>query len=171
VFAWWVPVDHGNEIQSDSATFDLGIYAEQCRHNDGSGMNDEDTGEPGGEPGDDNGDGSQAISFLAACVEEGTDVDTDITVTNVLETDDDGDPTAVEWETGDPIDVFVAKYSTYFTTYFYDDPVTSGTAVTGENGDFANGTVETTSQFSETDQTASDPCPDGYESAGDKLEF
>jgi len=38
VFAWWVPVDHGNEIQSDSATFDLGLYTEQCRHNDGSGM-------------------------------------------------------------------------------------------------------------------------------------
>jgi len=40
-FAWWVPVDHGNEIQSDSATFDLGLYTEQCRHNDGSGMNNE----------------------------------------------------------------------------------------------------------------------------------
>jgi len=38
-FAWWVPVDHGNQIQSDSATFDIGLYAEQCRHNDGSGMN------------------------------------------------------------------------------------------------------------------------------------
>jgi hypothetical protein len=36
-FAWWVPVDHGNEIQSDSATFDLGLYAEQCRHNAGEG--------------------------------------------------------------------------------------------------------------------------------------
>jgi len=40
-FAWWVPTDHGNEIQSDSATFDLGFYTEQCRHNDGSGMNNE----------------------------------------------------------------------------------------------------------------------------------
>ena len=30
---WWVPVDHGNEIQSDSVTFDLGLYTEQCRHN------------------------------------------------------------------------------------------------------------------------------------------
>jgi len=171
VFAWWVPVDHGNEIQSDSATFDLGLYAEQCRHNDGSGMNDEPTGDPGGDPDDDNGDtgdveGAQAISFLAACVEEGTDVSTDITVTNVLGTDDDGDATAVEWETDDPVDVFVAKYSTYFTTYFYDTPVTSGTAVTGENESFANGFVETTSQFSETDQSPSDPCPDGYESAG-----
>ncbi|GAB3322348.1 CalY family protein [Haloplanus salinarum] len=38
-FAWWVPVDHGNEIQSDQAEFDLGFYTEQCRHNDGSGMN------------------------------------------------------------------------------------------------------------------------------------
>jgi predicted ribosomally synthesized peptide with SipW-like signal peptide len=33
--AWWVPVDHGNEIQSDSVTFDLGLYTEQCRHNTG----------------------------------------------------------------------------------------------------------------------------------------
>jgi len=37
-FAWELPVDHGNEIQSDSVTFDLGFYTEQCRHNDGSGM-------------------------------------------------------------------------------------------------------------------------------------
>jgi hypothetical protein len=36
-FAWWVPVDHGNEIQSDSATFSLGLYTEQCRHNQGAG--------------------------------------------------------------------------------------------------------------------------------------
>ena len=38
-FAWWVPVDHGNEIQTDQVEFDLGFYTEQCRHNDGSGMN------------------------------------------------------------------------------------------------------------------------------------
>jgi len=38
-FAWWVPVDHGNQIQSDIVEFDLGFYTEQCRHNDGSGMN------------------------------------------------------------------------------------------------------------------------------------
>jgi hypothetical protein len=40
-FAWWVPVDHGNEIQTDQVEFDLGFYTEQCRHNDGSGMNNE----------------------------------------------------------------------------------------------------------------------------------
>jgi predicted ribosomally synthesized peptide with SipW-like signal peptide len=40
-FSWWLPTDHGNEIQSDSVAFDLGFYTEQCRHNDGSGMNNE----------------------------------------------------------------------------------------------------------------------------------
>jgi len=39
--SWWLPLDHGNEVQSDSASFDLGFYTEQCRHNDGSGMNNE----------------------------------------------------------------------------------------------------------------------------------
>ena len=37
-FRWELPVDHANQIQSDGLTFDVGFYAEQCRHNDGSGM-------------------------------------------------------------------------------------------------------------------------------------
>jgi predicted ribosomally synthesized peptide with SipW-like signal peptide len=37
-FAWWLPVDHANEIQTDRITFDVGFYTEQCRHNDGSGQ-------------------------------------------------------------------------------------------------------------------------------------
>jgi predicted ribosomally synthesized peptide with SipW-like signal peptide len=40
-FSWWLPLDHGNEVQSDSATFDIGFYTEQARHNDGAGMNNE----------------------------------------------------------------------------------------------------------------------------------
>jgi predicted ribosomally synthesized peptide with SipW-like signal peptide len=40
-FQWWLPIDHGNEVQGDSVTFDLGFYTEQCRHNDGDGMNNE----------------------------------------------------------------------------------------------------------------------------------
>jgi len=36
-FHWELPVDHANEVQSDGVTFDVGFYAEQCRHNDGSG--------------------------------------------------------------------------------------------------------------------------------------
>jgi predicted ribosomally synthesized peptide with SipW-like signal peptide len=34
-FEWWLPVNHANEIQGDSVSFDLGFYTEQCRHNDG----------------------------------------------------------------------------------------------------------------------------------------
>ncbi|QSG11728.1 vWFA domain containing protein [Halapricum desulfuricans] len=42
-FAWYLPVDHANEIQTDSAMFDIGFYTEQCRHNDGAGMPPETT--------------------------------------------------------------------------------------------------------------------------------
>jgi hypothetical protein len=41
--SWWLPVDHANEIQTDSVTFDLGFYTEQCRHNTGAGMEPETT--------------------------------------------------------------------------------------------------------------------------------
>ena len=36
--AWWVPEDVGNEIQSDSVSFDLGFVTEQCRNNDNPGQ-------------------------------------------------------------------------------------------------------------------------------------
>ena len=49
-FAWYLPVDHANEIQTDSVMFDLGFYTEQCRHNDGEGMAPETpTPEPNGD--------------------------------------------------------------------------------------------------------------------------
>jgi Ca-activated chloride channel family protein len=34
---WELPVDVGNEVQTDGVVFDVGFYAEQCRHNDGTG--------------------------------------------------------------------------------------------------------------------------------------
>jgi hypothetical protein len=37
-FAWWVPIDVGNEIQGDSVEFDLAFLAEQCRNNDDPGQ-------------------------------------------------------------------------------------------------------------------------------------
>ena len=43
-FAWYLPVDHANEIQTDSVQFDVGFYTEQCRHNDGVGMETETLG-------------------------------------------------------------------------------------------------------------------------------
>jgi predicted ribosomally synthesized peptide with SipW-like signal peptide len=38
--AWWLPVDHANEVQSDTVTFDLGLYTEQCRHNRADGRSE-----------------------------------------------------------------------------------------------------------------------------------
>jgi hypothetical protein len=35
---WELPADRGNEVQTDGATVDLGLYTEQCRRNDGSGV-------------------------------------------------------------------------------------------------------------------------------------
>ncbi|AOW80093.1 von Willebrand factor type A [Halodesulfurarchaeum formicicum] len=40
-FAWYVPPEVGNEIQTDAVEFDLGFYTEQARHNDGAGMGNE----------------------------------------------------------------------------------------------------------------------------------
>lgn len=40
---WWFPVDHANEAQTDSISFDLGFYCEQCSANDGDGMAPETT--------------------------------------------------------------------------------------------------------------------------------
>jgi len=39
--AWWLPTDVGNEVQGDSVSFDLGFYAEQCRHNEQPEPNDQ----------------------------------------------------------------------------------------------------------------------------------
>lgn len=38
-FSWWVPTDVGNQIQSDSVSFDLGFTAIQCRNSNGSFAN------------------------------------------------------------------------------------------------------------------------------------
>jgi predicted ribosomally synthesized peptide with SipW-like signal peptide len=45
-FEWWLPIDHANQIQTDRASFDVGFYTEQCRHNDGSGQAPETTSTP-----------------------------------------------------------------------------------------------------------------------------
>jgi predicted ribosomally synthesized peptide with SipW-like signal peptide len=76
---WWLPIDHGNEVQSDSATFDLGFYTEQCRHNDGSGMNADEV----------DGTVEQSVDISAANVSDGTGEQiVDITVGS----EDDGEP-------------------------------------------------------------------------------
>lgn len=38
-FAWWLPPEVENVVQSDSYGFEIGFYAEQCRHNDNPAPN------------------------------------------------------------------------------------------------------------------------------------
>jgi hypothetical protein len=188
-FEWWLPVDHANEIQSDSVSFDLGFYTEQCRHNDGSGR----MGNDGGGQDDDDDDGGDeqngvegdgAISFLAACVETGREVSAEAArfrVTDVLDSDDEGEPTAVAWASDVDLDSVTAFYGSStepqgpkFTTYIFETPQGSGTVVTGADADGTiaagdeDGSPETTpfskgkNKPSDEDQTPDEPCPDGY---------
>jgi len=165
VFAWWVPVDHGNEIQTDTATFDLGLYAEQCRHNDGSGMNDEPIGGPGGEPGDI--EGTQSISFLAACVDAPDETASFIDQNEwiVYDSDEDG-PTATEWRTDNPITALTVKYAQKYTTYYYPDGATSGIVATGADDPDGNPVTTNVTQ----DRPANDPCPN-VDAQGNQKEY
>jgi predicted ribosomally synthesized peptide with SipW-like signal peptide len=180
-FEWWVPREVGSEIQTDSVSFDLGFYTEQCRHNDGSGF-----GTPGGGPGngddDDNGDdtpgGDGDISFLAACVDADRAGDFSQDEVNFQITDAT-DPSAVGWAADVGVDSVVAYFGGQFTTYVFEEPQTSGTAVAGEDDDssFAEESptaasvdpgVETTTlrpkeDQTEATQTQSEPCPPGYD--------
>ncbi|APE95373.1 SipW-dependent-type signal peptide-containing protein [Halodesulfurarchaeum formicicum] len=58
-FEWELPGEEvGNEIQTDSAVFDLGFYTEQARHNDGAGQSiDENDTQDGDHGTDENGTG------------------------------------------------------------------------------------------------------------------
>lgn len=46
---WELPVDHANELQTDSVRFDLGFYTEQCRHNSGGSQDDQVFADPLGD--------------------------------------------------------------------------------------------------------------------------
>jgi predicted ribosomally synthesized peptide with SipW-like signal peptide len=182
-FEWWVPRDVGSAIQTDSVSFDLGFYTEQCRHNDGTGF-----GTPGGGPDDgdgdedddgDNGDGTDGVSFLAACVaDDRSDIAADVELeASVI----DSGPTLVGWSTDDvPVDAMVAYQGGRFTTYTFDESQAAGVVEVGadENGNFddVDGESPQTTiwrpQQDETEETQrpSDPCPLGYVE-GDRIEF
>ncbi|QHS18403.1 hypothetical protein GWK26_14030 [haloarchaeon 3A1-DGR] len=55
---WWLPCTVGNEVQTDSVGFDLGFYAEQCRHNDSPGIENATGTGDGNATGTEDGSGS-----------------------------------------------------------------------------------------------------------------
>jgi Ca-activated chloride channel family protein len=153
-FEWWLPVDHANEIQTDSVTFDLGYYTEQCRHNDGRMGNDDGGAGGGGGPDDGtDGVGDKAISFIAWCT-SGDASALNPTVDEELAFDDNGDPSSVRWSTDAGVDKVVVFYANRVTTYEYDGTVTSGVATTGDTGS------NVTDEDADLQDDANNPCGD-----------
>lgn len=141
---WTCPDDTGNVVQGDSFQFDLVFHARQCRHNDGRYN-------PCAR--------RKGISFVSFCAGDG--VAADAVRIDGVSFNDKGEPISVTWSSETPIDTVVLKYSTLFEN-FHVDGATSGTVTVGA-GD------EVVSQFTQNEQTPSDPCPDGE--SGIKFEY
>jgi hypothetical protein len=105
-FQWWLPIDHGNEVQGDSVSFDLGFYTEQCRHNDGSGQgmgNDGDNGDNGddGDDGDDTPTEPDTTEVtVSAFPDQGDDLGATIEVVEVTFTGGLGSFVSTDWSVG-----------------------------------------------------------------------
>jgi predicted ribosomally synthesized peptide with SipW-like signal peptide len=85
-FAWWIPIDHGNEIQSDTASFSLGLYTEQCRHNNGEGMNNDAVDED--QTDDESGESDDGTAALDVYTGQSSD---ELVAEFTVGGDDDGD--------------------------------------------------------------------------------
>ena len=156
VFEWTIPKSVGNEIQTDRVEFGLTFYAQQARHSDGieNPCDDRDTNNGN----DDSNDNTtrKAISFVAFCVDEGELSPEDMDV-SVVETNEDGEPLAVDWESKTRIDRVVLK--------------SRGGPMAIEN--FPGGTTGRTAVGAGSErvdrQNHSNPCPNSTESQ--KFEF
>ena len=150
VFEWTIPNSVGNEIQTDRVEFGLTFYAQQARHTDGT---ENPCNEQDGSDGDPN---PKAISFAAFCVDSGVVVADDVTL-SVAETNDDGEPIAVDWTADRSIDRVVLKTGGGQLAIENFAGGSSGTAAVGEGSERIDG------------QTPSTPCPNGESSI--KFEF
>ncbi|MFB6109226.1 MAG: hypothetical protein ABEJ82_10400 [Haloplanus sp.] len=144
---WWVPLKDGNqnELQTDAVEFELGFYAEQCRHNGGGGQSGDGAPDPSSVP---------AISFLAFGFDVGSDKGNNREQYDfeVLESDGDG-PTRVKWWAPTSPDVVVAKGGQRWIT------------IEKEGGLGTTGTVsmdDTEHEGRGPDQCPPSPLPDGY---------
>jgi hypothetical protein len=135
---WWVPEGTGNTIMTDEFEFELAFHAQQRRHNAG-------TNNPCAV--------RKGISFVSFCA-EGSDAPSGARVTGVTETNGEGEPVALEWESDEPVDTVVLKYGQVFEDFAVDG-ATSGTVAVG------TGNVRFSQKMALWEQTPSDPCPDG----------
>lgn len=156
VFEWTIPTSVGDEIQTDEVEFGLSFYAQQARHSDGTENPCDDRDQDSG-----NDDGSdetrrKAISFVAFCADENELPREDVEV-SVVETNEDGEPLGVAWESKTRIDRVVLKTGGGPLAIENFTGGTTGRAVVGTGTDQIEG------------QNASTPCLDSTTSR--KFEF
>jgi len=108
VFEWTIPKSVGNEIQTDRVEFGLTFYAQQARHSDGTENPCNDRDQDSGNDDDRDDTRRKAISFVAFCVDENELPREDVEV-SVVETNEDGEPLGVAWESETRIDRVVLK--------------------------------------------------------------
>jgi len=145
VFEWTIPESVGNEIQTDRVEFGLTFYAQQARHTDGTENPCDEQDGSDGEP------NPKAISFAAFCVDSGTVVTDDVTL-SIAETNDDGEPIAVDWTADQQVDRVVLKTGGGRLAIENFAGGRSGTATVGEGSPRIEG------------QIPSSPCPNGESS-------
>ena len=147
---WWMPLETGNSIISDTFEFELVFHARQCRHNDG-------TENPCAV--------RKGISFAAFCAEtepEGAKI------IDITERTDEDEPVAFAWTSDEPVETVVLYYGRIFENV-YVDGATSGTVRVGEGNVRLPG--EGGPPTAVTGQSPPDPAPPGqaalkYESDG-----
>lgn len=156
VFEWMIPKSVGNEIQNDRVEFGFTFYAQQARHSDGTENPCDDRDTNNGNDDSDDNETRKAISFVAFCVDEGEQSPEKVDV-SIAETNEDGEPLAVNWESKTRINRIVLKSGGGPLAIENFPGGTTGRAAVGAGSERVNG------------QTPSNPCPNSTERR--KFEF
>lgn len=121
-------VDDWYDGDTETLTFDLEFYGEQCRYDTGAEnpFDDYEECESCDKP------AGKGISFIAFCSKAGGNIGPEIT--DVVARNDDGEPISVDWKASSGVDYVVVKSGQNFTIYEYDGE-TGGRATTGGDSD------------------------------------
>lgn len=122
-----------SEATGSELAFEFEFYGQQCRYDAGATNPFDPLPEctasqvPGSTPSQVPG-----ISFIAFCSESGDPLDPELAIN---ETNVDGAPTSVDWDTDSDVDYIAVKYDRTFNVYDYPTESTSGTVTAGDDPD------------------------------------
>lgn len=153
----------GDEEITEQLTFELEFYGQQCRYQSGA-VNPFDESEIIDTCGPDGSD-LNGISFIAFCGPSG--MNPSVSIPSDAETDADGAPTSLDWETDGDVTYVSMKTGNNWTIYDYREVTkTQGTVESGGDPDAAF-----FGSINPQGGTASEPCEVAAERAGDSTGF